>query len=264
MELDNVNEVLEGYTQLSTNKYYTTYECDISIVEHLKFLKIDEINTDLYNTYYTKKIKSEYYFNNIINYNPDLYVSNYLDMHIIQSLYDKYMSEQDLSSIKIILNVKNMYEQDDIIKLYEETNFMVSPNIKNDKNHVYKWFEQKSILSKSEEVRKPNIPKAKLEEEISNCNFLRYLSESDISMLLTNMNKQCGVKYNKAYKDWQNRPRRRKTKKEKEEEDDEEDTKPITMAQIEKAKEKNCFFGFDTKFEWLAELDNKAKKIIFS
>jgi hypothetical protein len=78
------------------------------------------------------------------------------------------------------------------------------------------------------------------------------------------MNKQCGVKYNKAYKDWQNRPRRRKTKKEKEEEDDEEETKPITMAQIEKAKEKNCFFGFDTKFEWLAELDNKAKKIIFS
>jgi hypothetical protein len=262
MELDNVNEVLEGYTQLSSNKYYTTYECDISIVEHLKFLKIDEINTELYNKYYAKENKSIYYFNDIINYNPDLYVLNYLDMHIIQSLYDKYMSEEDLSNIQIILNVRNLYEQDDIIKSYEEINQLISPNMKINKNCVYKWLDQKTVISKSDEVRKPNIPKSRLEEELINCNFLKYLSESDINMLLTNLNKQCGVKYNKAYKEWQNRPRRRKNKKDEEEE--EEESKPITMAQIEKAKEKNCFFGFDTKFEWLFELDNKAKQIIFS
>ncbi len=155
-----------------------------------------------------------------------------------------------------------MYEQNDIIKLYEEINIMMSPNMKNNKNYVFKWLEQKNVISKSDEVRKPNIPKLKLEEELINCNFLKYLLESDINMLLTNLNKQCGVKYNKAYKEWQNRPRRRKTKKEEDEEEVED--KPITMAQIEKAKEKNCFFGFDTKFEWLFELDNKAKQIIFS
>jgi hypothetical protein len=261
MEFDN--EVLGEHTELSRNMYSITYECDISIVEHLKFLKIDELDSDLYKKYNEKPIKTIYHFGPIINYNPELYVMNYLDMHMIQCLYDKYMNEEDLTNIKIVLDVRNVEEQKDIIDLYEEINELMSPSMKSQKQYITKWLEQKSIISKKDIVRKPNIPKATLEDEIKNYNFFKYLSEADINLLLTNMNKQFGVKYTKAYKEWQNRPRRRKTKKEKEEEEDEEE-KPITMTQIEKAKEKGCFFGFDTKFEWLSELDNKAKKIIFS
>lgn len=68
------------------------------------------------------------------------------------------------------------------------------------------------------------------------------------------MNEKYKIKYIKYNNEWLNKKRNKEI----------DNNKKITTIQIEKAKEINCFFGFDKEFTWLIELDNKASHIIFS
>jgi hypothetical protein len=266
------HEVLSNYNQIYSSPYFTGYECDASILENLNTLNIDPIDTELYNKLYSineKDLKNKdnvYKKFDIICYDPKLFPINYQDIHEIQVLYDMYMNNIDLNHLTIVLNIQIIEEPDEIFEHYIKTNLLTSPKVKESNNIISKWLVTKDVLSKNENPRIPHIPKSKLEEEIPNYLALQLLPEKDLTTIINQINKDYSIKYEKQYKDHIKAKLERKPRKKKNQEDQEEEQEIIkfTDAQIDAARNKKCYLGFDSNFEWLSIINEKAKKIIFN
>jgi hypothetical protein len=179
----NIIEILSKYRLLSINEYNSTYECDISIVKFINFLQINDIDENIYNEI-NKTIESKYEFDDIINYNQKIFTLNYIDMHKIQFLLNKYNDNEYLHDIKIILNIKKKDNYNNIIKLYEEKNLLKIQKNKSELNNIYTWLKQRRVISKAENVKKHKISLKMLEEKIDKYYSLKYIPNNKIEKIL--------------------------------------------------------------------------------
>jgi len=264
----NQNEVLENYKQIYSSEIYSGYECDISIVEYIKFLKIDEIDSEIYNKVYeqfknklNKPLTLKY---NIACYDPDLYCLNYKDMHEIQVLYDIYMNNSDMSNLIIIIFVEQITEQYNLIEDYINNNQFVSPKINDTNNYLIKYLKSKNAISRNEKALKPNITKSKLEEEISKYKYYELIPQESLEKILNVLNVDFSKKYEQSYKQQLKAKAEgiRKPKK-KIQESEEEETTIIKDDDINRARDNKFYLGLDTSFEWMSLMNEKARQIIF-
>lgn len=265
---NNENEILINYTQIFSSQYYSGYECDASILEHIKFLKIDEIDEEIYNNIFsdfTKKIPTYIKFY-IFCYDPDLYCIDYKSMHEIQVLYDMYMNDVDLSNLTIMIFVEQVTEQQNLLDEYIKCNNIISPKLRETKNYLLSYLKSKNVISQNEKALKPNISKLKLIEEMERYKYYKYISYENLENILRELNISFYKKYEQIFKEQVKAKIDgiRKSRKKKDDIDNEEETTIVKDGDINRARDKKFYLGLDITYEWMSLMEEKARQIIFT